>query len=277
MANIYSSKDSNDVEAYQQEQLQRHATAHSVAIPLDVFEKMYLTPQNSVKGDLRKTFGNPTPLIMIGFLLAGSPLACSLMGWQGSGGGGAATIGVFYFCGGMLQIIGSVMEWILGNTFPFVVFGTYGAFWLSLAATLQPSYNAVGAYTNGASNPAVGEAEFLASFAFFLLFMSIASAMFFVCSLRTNIVFVFIFLLLTTTFALLAAAYWVLAQGMTTLGARIETAAGACAFTFCIAGWYILFAQLLLTLDFPFTLPIGDLSDRIIQAASKKKSADQTK
>lgn len=39
-----------------------------------------------------------------------------------------------------------------------------GAFWLSLAATLQPSYNAVGAYTNGASNPAVGEAEFLASF-----------------------------------------------------------------------------------------------------------------
>ena len=79
------------------------------------------------------------------------------------------------------------MEWILGNTFPFVVFGTYGkslslgrsttqeyqldkpslqigAFWLSLAATLQPSYNAVGAYTNGASNPAVGEAEFLASF-----------------------------------------------------------------------------------------------------------------
>ena len=34
--------------------------------------------------------------------------------------------GVFYFFGGMLQIIGSVMEWILGNTFPFVVFGTYG-------------------------------------------------------------------------------------------------------------------------------------------------------
>ena len=54
-------------------------------------------------------------------------------------------------------------------------------------------------------------------------------------------------------------------------------AAGACAFAFCMAGWYILFAQLLLTLDFPFTLPIGDLSDRIIQAASKKKSADQTK
>lgn len=26
----------------------------------------------------------------------------------------------------MLQIIGGVMEWIIGNTFPFVVFSSYG-------------------------------------------------------------------------------------------------------------------------------------------------------
>jgi succinate-acetate transporter protein len=88
------------------------------------------------------------------------------MGWRGSGGGGAATIGVFYFFGGMLQIIGSVMEWIIGNTFPFVVFGSYGAFWLALGATLEPSFNASGAYTAGLSGAAAaaGEAEFLSSF-----------------------------------------------------------------------------------------------------------------
>lgn len=34
--------------------------------------------------------------------------------------------GVFYFFGGTLQIIGSVLEWIIGNTFPFVVFASYG-------------------------------------------------------------------------------------------------------------------------------------------------------
>jgi uncharacterized protein len=103
---------------------------------------------------------------LMGFLIASTPLGCALMGWRGSGGGGAATIGVFYFFGGMLQIIGSVMEWIIGNTFPFVVFGSYGAFWLALAATLQPSYNASGAYTvdlTGAAK-AAGEAEFLSSF-----------------------------------------------------------------------------------------------------------------
>jgi hypothetical protein len=42
--------------------LDRYATNASVAIPMDVFEKMYPNPQNIVKGDLRKTFGNPTPL-----------------------------------------------------------------------------------------------------------------------------------------------------------------------------------------------------------------------
>ena len=62
MADFYSRKSGNSIEADQKEQIQRHATNHSVTIPMEVFEKMYLTPQNVVKGDLRKTFGNPTPL-----------------------------------------------------------------------------------------------------------------------------------------------------------------------------------------------------------------------
>lgn len=92
--------------------------------------------------------------------------------------------GVFYFFGGMLQILGAVMEWIIGNTFPTVVFASYGsyqsrsqlvavglerlmlalgAFWLSLAATLQPTYNAMGAYvdpTPSQAAQAAGKAEY---------------------------------------------------------------------------------------------------------------------
>lgn len=34
--------------------------------------------------------------------------------------------GVFFFFGGLLMILGSIGEWIIGNTFPFVVFGTFG-------------------------------------------------------------------------------------------------------------------------------------------------------
>jgi len=42
--------------------LKRIQTAGSISISPELFEKIYLSPQNQVKGDLRKTFGNPTPL-----------------------------------------------------------------------------------------------------------------------------------------------------------------------------------------------------------------------
>ncbi len=62
----------------------------------ELFEKLYLTPQTKVKGDLRGTFANPTPVALIGFLLSCTPLACALMGWRGAGGGGIAYLGTYY-------------------------------------------------------------------------------------------------------------------------------------------------------------------------------------
>ena len=45
--------------------LERIRTAGSISIPPELFEKLYLSPENRVKGDLRKTFGNPTPLYVL--------------------------------------------------------------------------------------------------------------------------------------------------------------------------------------------------------------------
>ena len=45
--------------------LERVRTAGSISIPPELFEKLYLSPENRVKGDLRKTFGNPTPLYVL--------------------------------------------------------------------------------------------------------------------------------------------------------------------------------------------------------------------
>lgn len=42
--------------------LKRIRTAGSISISPELFEKIYLSPQNAVKGDLRKTFANPTPV-----------------------------------------------------------------------------------------------------------------------------------------------------------------------------------------------------------------------
>lgn len=44
--------------------LKKIRTAGSVSITPELFEKLYLSPQNRVHGDLRRTVGNPTPLLV---------------------------------------------------------------------------------------------------------------------------------------------------------------------------------------------------------------------
>lgn len=51
-----------DPEAQRLESLNRLRTAQSVQMSPELFEKLYLSPMNKVKGDLRQTFGNPTPM-----------------------------------------------------------------------------------------------------------------------------------------------------------------------------------------------------------------------
>lgn len=65
------------------------------------------------------------------------------------------------------MLVGGLLEFFLGNTFPAVVFFSFGAFWLSFAGTLVPQFNAFGAYAPvGATSPAEGLATqgFNASF-----------------------------------------------------------------------------------------------------------------
>lgn len=80
-----------------QEALRKIRTANTINISPELFEKIYLSPQNKVKGDLRSTFANPTPIGLLGFVLSLSPLACELMGWRGAGEAGIAGVGSYYF------------------------------------------------------------------------------------------------------------------------------------------------------------------------------------
>jgi len=184
------------------------------------------------------------------------------------------------------MIFGGVLEFILGNTFPFVVFMSFGAFWLSFAATLQPFYYAYGLYAPaGSTSEADGltTVGFTASFGFFLLFMGVLCFFYLICSLRTNVVFVVIFLTLVIAFCLLAGTYWhnANALGVTppdesalNYAHRLQVAAGACLFVTSMAGWWIFFAIMLAALDFPFQLPVGDLSTLIKGASERRKEKE---
>lgn len=114
------------------------------------------------------------------------------MAWRGAGGLGAAETGVYFFFGGLCMVIGGVLvsfyahnlpivtlcwltsekEFVLGNTFPSVVFTLFGAFWLSFASTLQPFYGAAKAYDPTApEGKALVDPDFANTFALFLVYM----------------------------------------------------------------------------------------------------------
>jgi uncharacterized protein len=173
------------------------------------------------------------------------------------------------------MILGSFLEFILGNTFPFVVFGSFGAFWLTLAATLTPHYNASIAYDPAHPATSANNPVFAATFAYFPLYMGLLCFVYLICSLRTNVVFFSIFLLLVPTFTLLAGVFWKIAEGTPEALAtalHAQHAAGGLAFAVALLGWYLVFVQLLASVDFPLNLPVGDLS-RFIKGASEKAKA----
>ncbi|OAL47820.1 hypothetical protein IQ07DRAFT_613224 [Pyrenochaeta sp. DS3sAY3a] len=250
-------------------------TAGSISISPELFEKLYLSPQNKVKGELRKTFGNPTPLALIGFLLSLTPLSMTLMGWRGAGGSGSASIGWYYFAGGLLMVLGGIGEWILGNTFPFVVFTSFGAFWLGWAATLQPFYNSFAAYKdpNVETSTGLESVGFNVGVAYFMICMALLCFVYLICSIRTNLVFFLIFFTLVPVFGLLAGTFLQTANGHAALAAKLQEAAGAFAFVTCLCGWYIFLAIMLASVDFPLDLPLVDLSG-VIKGASERQKVD---
>lgn len=266
MAEEKGTRSNVDSDSDRLDALNRFRSAASISMTPELFEKLYLAPQSKVKGQLRDTFGNPTPIALVGFLMALTPLSCALMGWRGAGGDGAATIPVYFFQGGVLMTLGGLLEWILGNSFPAVVFCTFGTFWLSYGGVLNPSFAAFSSFAGEDEAGAEGlkTTGFNASLGFWFLFMGLLCIIFLICSLRTNVAFFVIFLSLTIAFGLLTGAFWAQAEdfaGNADYAHKLLVGAGASAFVTCLAGWYILLAISLAIVDFPIQIPVGDLSN----------------
>ena len=104
-----------------------------------------------------------------------------------------------------------------------------------------------------------------------MICMGILCLVYLICSMRTNLVFFLIFFTLDPAGGLLAGTFLNLAQGKAALAAKCQEAAGAFTFVTCLLGWYIFLAIMLASVDFPFSLPIVDLSGMIKGASEKQK------
>ncbi len=53
----------------------KNMLTNTMSLSPELFERLYLAPQQRVAGDLRKTFANPTPLGVLGFSVGLFPLS----------------------------------------------------------------------------------------------------------------------------------------------------------------------------------------------------------
>ncbi|TVY50968.1 Protein alcS [Lachnellula cervina] len=267
----------------------------TVSLTPEQFERMYLASPSNKTRDFRAAFGNPTPFhgwqvylltilirAILGLVMSLTPLSCDLMGWRGAGVLGAASTGVYYFTGGLLMILSGLLEFLLGNTFQFILFCGYGtafpthvripkqtiadtvfpgSFWLALGATLTPYFGAYEHYSPDPTSAAAGLSSmgFNASFGFYLVFMAVFSFLACICALRTNLCYTLLEFFVFLFFALLAAAFFRIADGGSN-ASKVQTASGAFGFVASIFGWYFFFALSLASVNFPITLPVFDLS-----------------
>ncbi|KAJ7127659.1 GPR1/FUN34/yaaH family-domain-containing protein [Mycena epipterygia] len=224
------------------------------------YERLFFQPGGGPRaGDLSnpRQLGNPTAFAIISYLLALTPTVCILMTWDGTAPSSLTSIiGDFYFIGGLGMTIGGVFEWVLGNTFPFVVFSTFGGFWFSLGVIFDPSKQLASAFPNGGT----GSPAFNHGLQFFFTFWAVLCILYFIAALRTNVVFVSVFATLVFTFAFLAASYRQAGLGNTAMSLTFLKTAGAFGFVNILCGWYLAVVLIFAAVDMPWALPVGDLS-----------------
>ncbi|KAF2213444.1 hypothetical protein CERZMDRAFT_83618 [Cercospora zeae-maydis SCOH1-5] len=161
------------------------------------------------------------------------PITMQLMGWHGEGGSRTTN----------KVVLGCVRRYFDASVRDFESFAT------------DPDSTATGLL-----NP-----EYNANYAFYWIASTVSSLFFFICSFRTNIVFIIIFGTTLPAVACLARVFFYAADGVKCTSTSIvynandSAAASGILFAPCLAGWYLFAALLLPTVDFPLPIPLGDM------------------
>jgi succinate-acetate transporter protein len=148
---------------------------------------------------------NPAPLGLFGFALTTWILSLINSGLIPGGSMGVVLALAFAF-GGTAQFFAGLMEMVKGNTFGFVAFCSYGAFWWSFALLIQ-------FFVGGIPGPAAG-----AALGWYLVVWGVFSCVLLVASFALNRVLQLIFIAIVPTFFLLAGGFLFANPTLTVIG-----------------------------------------------------------
>lgn len=78
------------------------------------------------------------------------------------------------------------------------------------------------------------------------------------------------------TVGCLSASFFALAHGNDSRALTLQYAGGGLLFAICLLGWYMFLALMLLSVEFPVVLPLGDLSTIVkgLKVDKHMKSSD---
>ncbi|KAH8807168.1 GPR1/FUN34/yaaH family-domain-containing protein [Xylogone sp. PMI_703] len=245
----------SDLEA----QLSHIKSVGAVTISPELFEKLYLTPKTAEVGDFRKRFANPTPLGLMGFIIAATTFAGVMVGWGGNTQL-VGVVGIFYFTGPVLLILATIFEWIMGNFLSMMVMGMFAVFWLSFGVLQTPSWHIQQAYS-ATGNEAEGAASvgYNAAVALYLTIWGFWLFTTWIFTLKTNLVFALIFMFASISSWLFAGAYWKVSTGDYSEAMTLQKTGGSTFFVLAILGWYMTVVMMAAEMRM-FSLPVGDLS-----------------
>jgi hypothetical protein len=176
---------------------------------------------------------NPAPLGLTGFALTTWMLSMVNAGWF-TGASVPLVLATAFAFGGTAQFFAGLMEMPRGNTFGFVAFCSYGAFWWAFALFVE-------FFAKGVPAGFVG--WWLAMWGVFTLFMWVGS-------LALNRAVQLIFLALWITFFLLAGGEW---TGM----AGLHVAGGYVGLLTAVLALYLAAAEVINEAHGHVMLPIG--------------------
>ncbi|HTW29207.1 MAG TPA: acetate uptake transporter [Acetobacteraceae bacterium] len=178
-------------------------------------------------------YANPAPLGLCGFALTTWLLSMVNAGWFGAVAVPMVLASAFAF-GGTAQFVAGVMEFPRGNTFGFVAFCGYGAFWWSFALFVEFFVGKV---------PAAFVGWFLFLWGVFTFFMWLGT-------FRSNRAVQGIFLALWITFLLLALGEWF-------GSAALHVAGGYAGLVTAVLAFYLAAAEVINESRGEDVLPIG--------------------
>ncbi|HZD89951.1 MAG TPA: acetate uptake transporter [Pseudolabrys sp.] len=185
---------------------------------------------------------NPAPLGLTGFALTTWMLSMVNAGWY-TGAGVPLVLACAFAYGGSAQFVAGIMEMPRGNTFGFVAFCSYGAFWWSFALFVEFfSKKVPGTYVGW--------------WGVFTMYMWIGS-------LALNRTLQAIFLALAVTFLLLGIGEW-------TGGTALHTAGGYVGLVTAVLAFYLAAAEVINETHGRVVLPVGTAAPTVPAGAQHK-------